>query len=297
MTAGVLVEFGASASPLAAVLLKRLPSVLQVARECADACLADPRTPAEVPEDEELDLLTEVDQRPVLREVFRDHLEKKRAFATLAYLEQWTLAAVASWTRSRNHLIRASCDANLGELATRMDESAAHWLRTLLGVQIDSSWLVLCPVASRGFRVLLDGVVSNQDLHVQLAAALVPRGIDGTACSDEIVAYLEGRAERPRENHVEGTWNLYDYRAASLDLSDGNKVPTKYWVWAEGIPNDIPRLAEEPALIVGPASIERSWSLGRIFSALPSRVSVIEELPGNEFEAEWTRIVVATRQD
>ncbi|MCA9125165.1 MAG: hypothetical protein KDB11_33550 [Planctomycetales bacterium] len=57
--------------------------MLRVTREYADVCLADPRTPAEVPEGEEFDLLTEVYKKPILREVLRDPLEKKRAVATI----------------------------------------------------------------------------------------------------------------------------------------------------------------------------------------------------------------------
>jgi hypothetical protein len=293
ITAGTLVEFGASAEPLAEVLLEKIPSVLIAARECADVCLADPRTPTEIPEDDQSDLLTEVDQCPILGEVFRDHLEQHRARAALAYLEQWTLAAVAAWTRSRADLLRAKNDPHLVELAECMAESEASWLRVLLGAQLESSWVVLCPMEERGFRVLLDGVASNQDLHVQLAAALIPRGIEGTACSDDVVAYLEGHGKTPKKKWVAGTWNLYDYRAGVLDLADGSQVPHEYWVWAEGIPNDIPQLPGEPILIIGPASVQRSWSLERTFSALPSRVKMIEELQRSAWETEMARVRTA----
>lgn len=208
ITAGTLIEFGASATPLAEVLLEKIPSVLRAARECADVCLADPRTPVIDSEDEQADVMTEVDQRPILREVFRDHLLKHRARAALAYLEQWTLAAVAAWTRSREGLVGAASDSRVVELAEKMAESEAHWLRALLGVQLESSWLVLCPLESRGFRIQLDGVVSNQDLHVQLAAALVPREIDGTACADEVVSCLEGHGNSPKKKWVSGRWEL-----------------------------------------------------------------------------------------
>lgn len=288
LTAGTLVEFGACPDPLAKVLAEKIPLVLQAARECANVCLADPRTPAECPDDEELQILTEVDHRPILTEVFRDYLAEDRSRAVLAYLEQWTLAAVAAWTRSRESLARAVADQALINLADALAASDAQWLRTLLGVQLDATWTVFCPLQRRGFRILLDGVVSNQDLHVQLAAALVPLGIDGTACSEDVVAYLEGRTERPAK-WVAGTWNLYDYRAARLDLSDGDQVPPEYWVWAEGIPNDIPRLTGQPVLIVGPASINRSWTLARTFSSLPSRVRVVEELEPSQYDMEISR--------
>jgi hypothetical protein len=78
-----------------------------------------------------------------------------------------------------------------------------------------------------------------------------------------------------------------------LDLADGNQIPNEYWVWAEGIPNDVPKLHGESILIIGPASIERFWTLERTFSALPSRVRVTEELQRPEWDAEMVRVRAA----
>jgi hypothetical protein len=295
ITAGSLVEFGASPAPLADALLELLPGVLRAARRYADICLADPRTPAETPDEESDDILFEIDGRPILRAVFRSYLEKERpAAACLSHLMEWTMPSVAAWTRHRPALVRAAGDRTLVKLADELAESQASWLRTLLSVQLDATWLVLCPLESRGFEAQLDGIVSNHDLHALLAAALVPLGIPGEACSRAVISYLEGAGEAPRTNHVRGTWNLYDYRAVAYDLTDGAKVPLDVWAWGEGIPTDVPRLDDVPTLLVGPPSIVRSWSLERTFCALKSRVTVARELSATEYEERLARAKRAT---
>jgi len=291
ITGGTIVENGAAPEPLAEVLLEKLPSVLNAARRYADTCLADPRSPAEFPDDEDLNVVAEVDQRPILREVFTEYLSQDRpGAAALAYLEQWVMPAITCWTRSRGWLVRATNDRELATLAERMSNSSAHWLNILFGVQLEEPWLVLCPTESRGFRVLLDGITSNFDLHALLAAELVVRGIPGDANPEAVVAYLAGHGAEPDRNYVAGTWNLYEYRAVSYDLNHSDQVPTKHWVWGEGVPNDVPMLDGQRILLVGPASIRRQWSLGRMFSALPCRVSVHEELDSGTYQRELARI-------
>lgn len=228
--------------------------------------------------------ITHVDQRPILREVFRDHLAEDRGgAAALAYLGSWTLPAIAAWTRDRDCLWRASQNEELVGLAERMFDSEAHWLRHLLGAQLDARWLVLCPLESRGFEVAVDGVVSNFDLHALLAAALIPLGIPGESNPPEITDYLSGRGPAPQQNHVVGSWNLYDHRAAGHDLRDGSRVPQKYWVWGEGIPNDVPTSDGRRILVVGPAAYVRTWGVGRTFSDLDARVEVLGELDADSY--------------
>jgi hypothetical protein len=82
------------------------------------------------------------------------------------------------------------------DLANQLADSDAHGLRILLGVQLNSTWIVLCPTQSRGFRVLIDGVVRNSDLHALMAAALIPKGIAGVANPADVIAFLEGYDQR-----------------------------------------------------------------------------------------------------
>jgi len=271
-----------------------MPEVLRAARRYADRCLAGlPPVDEDADEAEEPDALTEVDGRQIPREEFRAHLgEDRPGGCALAYLAQWVLPTVAALTRDRAMLTRAMDDRDLVAAAAAMRDSEAYWLDVLLAAQMRCEWLVLFPAVHRGFRVLLDGIVRNFDLHALLAGALVGHGVPGTANPPELLAYVCGETGAPPRDWVEGTWNLYDFRAARFDLST-EVPPLEFWVWGEGAPRDVPPVDGVRTLLVGPASMERSWSAGRPFSALPSSVRISSELSRDEVADSMARLVAA----
>jgi len=276
--AGTLVESGAPASPLAEVMLEKLPDVLVAARRFADTCLAD-LPPAAEDDGEEADALVSIDQRAIPHDVFRRHVAADRAGAcALHRLRQWVLPAIAALTRERELLVRACADRDLVARARALRDSAASWLHVLLGVELDARWLVLCPLDGRGFHITVDGVVSNFDLHTLVAAALIERGIAGKAPPAQLVAFIEGRVDDAGVAGVDGVWNYYIWRAAVHDLA-AKKVPPELWVWNEGGPKDVPMFEGARTLLVGPAEYTRCWSVGRAFGALGATVRVAAELP------------------
>jgi len=276
MSAGVLVEAGAPPRPLGEALLAVLPEVLRAARRYADRCLAGPPPPGADGDD---GVLVAVDGHAIRREAFRAHLAEDRPGACcLVDLRTWVLPAVAALTRDRELLRRATRDADLAAAAAALRDSPAHGLDLLLGVRLDETWLVLCPVEARGFRVRLDGVADIRTLQVLLAAELLPLGIPGTANPPDVVAFCRGGAPWPATSEVLGSWNLYDYRAAPHDLAVAAAVPTATWVRSEGRPTDVPELDGVRTLLVGPQQPWRSWRVGRPFAALGSAVTVEAEL-------------------
>lgn len=286
MAAGVLVEAGAPPRRLGEVLLATLPEVLRAARRYADRCLAAPSAAGAGGEADVV--LVAVDGHAIRRETFRAHLADDRPGACcLVDLRTWVLSAVAALTRDRELLRRATADAELTAAAAALHDSPAHWLDLLLGVRLDEPWLVLCPVAGRGFRVRLDGVADNRTLQVLLADELVTRGVPGTANPPDVVAFCRGGAPWPATSAVLGSWNLYDYRAAPYDLAVPGAVPTATWVWGEGRPTDVPALDGVRTLLVGPQQPWRSWRVGRPFAALRSTVTVEAELSPAE---TWTAL-------
>lgn len=289
LSAGTLVESGAPPRVLGEVLLARLPEVLASARRYADLCLADtvdsPKS-AEQEDGDHDDAVTEVDGHAIGRTKFRSHLGDDRAGgAALAYLRAWVLPTVAALTRDRALLLRAIADERLAELAAGLRDSDAHWLDVLLGAQMDAEWLVLCPVEGRGFRVVLDGIVGNFDLHALLADALVPRGIAGERNPIDVIARVRGETSVSSRDFVAGAWNLYTARAAGFDLSDPRAAPVGTWIWGEGLPRDVPAVDGVRTLLVGPPAYARTWSIPRTFSALPARIDVARELGREEVEA------------
>jgi hypothetical protein len=232
-----------------------------------------------------------VDGRAVPLPLFRAHLSTDRPGAcALVGLSQWILPTVASLTRDRALLRRACTDAELCRLAADLRYSDAHWLDKLLGVELDTRWLVLCPLAGRGFRILVDGVTSNFDLHTTVSDALIRRGIPGTLPPARLIAYLAGRAPTPGQDHVEGVWNFYSWRGAAYDLSAPTDVPHDVWVWNEGAPRDVPRFDGIPTLVVGPPPFQRTWNSGRLFTALPVQVTVETELDNRDVQSTLLRM-------
>ncbi|HUS30507.1 MAG TPA: hypothetical protein VMZ53_18485 [Kofleriaceae bacterium] len=278
ISGGTLVEYGAAPRPLAEVMLSKLPAVLDAARHYADTCLADLPALDEDDEEEEPEGIAHVDERAIPRDVFRSHLETDRGGGcALVGLRNWALPAIAALTRDREMLRRACADAELRARANALRDSDAHWLPVLLGAELDTRWLALVPGEARGFHIRVDGIVSNFDLHTLVAAALIERGVAGKAPPKSLVAFLEGRAKDAAVSHIEGVWNYYDWRAAGYDLT--RSVPTERWVWNEGVPSDVPKFQDMRTLLIGPPPLQRTWNVGRTFSALAARVSVEEELP------------------
>jgi hypothetical protein len=200
---------------------------------------------------------------------------------------------VAALTRDRALLSRAAGDAAFGAAARTMENSEASWLHVLTGVELDATWQVLVPLHERGFEVLIDGVVSNFDLHALLVEELVPRGIPGVRNPSDVIAVVRGDGNECRRNYVTGSWNLYTFRAAGRDLSEPRHVPHQHWVWGEGQPRDVPDADGVKTLIVGPTALERSWSVGRTFAALRARVEVTGEMTRDAVRATLARLAAA----
>ncbi len=254
IAAGVLVERGAPAEPLARILRAHLSSVLLSARRFADRCLEGLAPPTEDGDEPDDETLIQVDDRCISRELFRELLPLDRSGGcALVYLEQWVLPAIASLSRCRPEHLRAQADKVLREAATAMSTSAAHFLPLLLDAEMGQRWLVHLPAAGRAFEVELDGVASSFDLYTLIAEALAPLGMSGS-------------------------WNFYDHRALGHDLANPGVVPHAYWIWGEGRPAHVVQASGQRTIVIGPAAYERSWDPRPVFSALPRSIKVIREL-------------------
>ncbi|OAA76271.1 hypothetical protein LEL_05955 [Akanthomyces lecanii RCEF 1005] len=299
LTAGALVETGAPVHALAAVLLAKVPEFLAAARRFADTCLADLPSQGEEegnppPEDQ---VLAEVDGRRITHYVFRSHAPDDRGGASaLALLQPWTLPAVAALSRDRAALRQAAAaDSPLRKAALTLTQSHAQWLAILLSAQLDAPWLVLCPREKRGFRMLVDGVVSNYDLHALVGDVLVEKGLPGERNPAALIAYIKGEAlARGEAESVSGQFQFYEWQAAAYNWEDAEVAhPAGHYVWGEGIPSGVPKFKNVPTMIVGPQTIQRSWNNPRTFGGLRCNVSITEELKEDEVVSLLAEMKVA----
>ncbi|MEV6322579.1 hypothetical protein AB0M45_15500 [Nocardia sp. NPDC051787] len=288
ITAGALVEAGASARRLGDVLLPKLLPVLHAARRYADWCLGQLPPHGNGQDEEDLgetmaDAALRVDDRPIPRDLFRAGMTDDRPGATSLYwLGQWTRPTVAALTRDRVLLQRAIADRELVAAARAVADAGAYWLDVLLGVELDQTWLVLCPLEGRGFRVEVDGIADNFTLHVLLADALGRFDIPTADNPPELFDFLRGIVDDCPRNHIVGSFNLYDFRAAASDVAEPSKVAQECWVWGEGNPRDVPHFEGVRTLVVGPPWGKRIIGSDRTFWSLPADVKVVDELTPEE---------------
>ncbi|WP_394846411.1 hypothetical protein LZC95_02970 [Pendulispora brunnea] len=280
--AGSLVENGAPPRLLAEVLLAKMPAVLQAARRYADICLADLASDGD---SDPKDGIVDIDGRSIDLDLFRAHLKKDRGGASaLSTLEIWTLPTVAALTRDRALLMRAVSDGELRRAARALATSKAQWLDVLLGVVLDATWLIVCPMEKRAFHMRVDGLVSNFDLHALVSDVLIEQGIRGERNPPDVIAFIRGDAPTRSTDSVSGSFQFYTYEAGQYDWSQ-QAHPAWHWVWGEGRPETVPFFREMRTLIVGPQTMSRSWTMPRTFAALKCDVSLVRELSPNEVHA------------
>ncbi|MFC9898027.1 hypothetical protein ACFVMC_30425 [Nocardia sp. NPDC127579] len=301
ITAGALVEAGSSARALGDAVLPKLVPVLRAARRYGDWCLSQlpPRTDV-LDEDDRAESMIEaalhVDERPIPRDVFRAGMAADRPGATSLYwLRKWVLPTVAALTRDRVVLERAVADPELVVATHAVAGAGAHSLDILLGVELDRTWLVLCPLQNRAFRVVVDGVADNFTLHVLLADALGRYGIPTADNPPELFDYVRGTVEECPRNHIVGSFTMYDYRAAGSTVAEPMGIDREYWVWGEGHPRDVPYFEGMRTLVLGPPWAKAILGSERTFWSLPTDVRVVEELTVDQTRSLLARATVGAR--
>ncbi|MGH6656829.1 MAG: hypothetical protein ACRDVE_16685 [Actinocrinis sp.] len=127
--------------------------------------------------------------------------------------------------------------------AAAEDVSTAHWLRGLLLVLDDESFVVLHRATSQGWRCTMSGIGDNFQLHTLLAGQFAEAVGANLPTAVELAAASTGEPQPP--TGITGTFNLVDAFGA--------------WIWNEGRPVDIPRCEGTRVVVLDPPAYERSW--------------------------------------
>lgn len=293
LTAGSLVEGGASPGPLGRALLERLPDVLGPAARFHETCAKL------APEDEDPDGGAEVLEvggtlvpTELVQGAARGDPEGALAWQALEY---WSLPAIACLTRDPDLRARARARPALRNLAC---EAVGYtgFLTVALDLLDDALLLVLHPGAQKGYEARISCVPSNFDLHVLLADAIVrdgvagpPNGLVGQRPSAAAVRATRGHLTT-EETRCEGQWNMYDAFALAPDGSLPEHVDTERWVWNEGRPADIPVVEGRRVVLLGPPSYVRTWTAQATFGGLEPELVVERTLSPEEVEAWCERL-------
>jgi hypothetical protein len=168
----------------------------------------------------------------------------------------------------------------------------------LLDMLEDEELLVLHPASKQGFRVKINGITHNFQLHILLADALI---------GDESEGWLPGK--RPNKRVVaacmdepwtddtpiaQASFHMQDFTAVRPNGSiDTN--PTEHVIWHEGSPADIPMVEGKRIVILSKVTLPRTWKAPRDFEEIPGEVEVVGRLKPEAVERWLEKCAVAVQ--
>jgi hypothetical protein len=284
---GAFVEQGCNPLVIAQPLTKRLHSLLEMAVELNEACVARAPDPAEGADDSDN-----------IREMLRKQLssEMPERYAAWERLKQFWRPAIAVFSRSAESRAAAR---DLRRLASKIadDHEGGHWLRLMLSVLDDEPILVIEPGTKLGILARISGVVENFQLNVLLMDRF-PQSDASTAArvSESAAEVARGEGPQSTDETVLGVWNLYTWKGAAAGgtLPDPKDISSKdSWIWNEGIPEDIPVFKGRRVILLGPQSYVRTWRSQRMFAGLPASFRLERSLSEAEVDDWLAQMVTA----
>lgn len=171
-------------------------------------------------------------------------------------------------------------------------KNAGYWIHTLLSTLENEPIVIIEPATSLGILGRISGVVDNFQLATLTMDAFpyadpsAPRRISKTAAD-----CAQGIGPQQTGEQVTGSWNPSTYKALSPDLTfrEGHE----HWIWNEGKPADIPLFEGRRAILLAPATYQRSWIAQRTFAKLPARLEIERHLTGDEIHSWLKRMASA----
>jgi hypothetical protein len=276
---GALVERGADPTIAADAILDRLELIAEGAYDFYRACLqADA-------------FIEEADSEEIMKTIAG---EIPLSAFQWTVLERVYVAPIALLSRSKKLRHQVKTRRRLVEIIAQMsrDNVGAGWLEKMFAVLDDEVLLVLHPEQHKGYRLTIEGIASNFDLHTLLAAALIgdpaEGWLEGKAPDPDVVEALQGE---PPENpmHTTGSFNLVNYTGLQADGSVSTGVDSRaHWIWNEGIPADITPFEGLRVILLTPPPYVRSWNVGRTFGGMIGRLYVHQILSAEEVQG-WLR--------
>ena len=179
----------------------------------------------------------------------------------------------------------------------RWHDGSTKMVHTLLRTLFDERMTVLCPDEQKGYEVCFSGIPDNMHLHMLLAGRLMHAdGLAGTPPTKKQIAVLEGRVAAQQAGSWTGRWNMLNFTCVA---SDGTITNTpEHFIWGEGVPCDIAKLAGERICVLAPAMmygarIQRSLGVTRVFGPLQADLRVVREMSAAEVAAKIAALACA----
>lgn len=296
LVCGTLVEQGATPECAGEAILRRTQKTLALATSFIQACMREAagELPAEV---------------CVTR--YREAVSKQLPQEAQAFARQDMFLSAATAILLRSGALRALFqrdDAFLALLKRYPLDEKLYYLERLMSMLDGEEMLVIHPELKRGYRIRIDGIADNFQLHTLLADTLIgdpdegwlpgtrPDPLAAEACRD---GYFP-QEDDPEAAHfplVEGAFNLWNWTALRPDgtLPERPFDASSHWIWNEGTPADIQLFEGIRVILLGPPPYQRTWNAGRFFPLMKGELTVCEVLSSARVEHWLTRMARAPR--
>lgn len=241
------------------------------------------------------EVLAEEDLTPA--GLFGPEVAKKmpREAAAWKTLDPMCRGALAMLARSSAARRTSRDEVEVLECARKLAEfhPQVRLLARMLQVLDDEELVVLHPARLKGYKVKLQGVADNAQLHTLLVDAVVGNPdagwLPGSRPDPRVVAAAKDRPVHPQARSAVGSFNLWTWRGLKPDGKLPEPTgPADHWIAMEGIPADIPMFGENRVILLGPLPSPRSWNAERPFPAMPADLTVTEKMPGAVVR-DWIR--------
>jgi hypothetical protein len=220
-----------------------------------------------------------------------------REQAHWAMLRPRILTASACLIRSEKVRKKARALPGLVEAAAGLDELVEEvtWFNHALFMLEDVPLLVLHPETRRGWRMVMNDVTTNLDMFVLLLDALIgdpAKGmLPGTRPNAKAVRVLLDPDYEPKNPpEIKVVWNLLGVAGVLEDGSladpqaDRRSGFSRWWVWLESRPINIPLFGDERVVIFQPPVMKREYPIEPTFSSLSPRIQLKSKVPAAEVD-------------
>jgi len=309
---GALIERGADVEIPAQAIFERTYEALMLATQFGKACLEqakehhaeDHQKDDSANEDDELDIEACVEEYS--SSLVSKMVEEAEGWQALDFLSTAALAIVTRSPHQRT-IVRSNAEF-MKALQDCPADSTLHCLRVALNLLENEKVIVLHPELQRGYRIRINNLGLNFELHTLLADALIGDPAQGwlpgqrpdprvAAASKDGPFPMPGERKSKHFPPAEGAFNLWNWRGLQPDgrLPDGYGQ-SEHWIWNEGQPADIEPFEGTRIILLGPAPYQRHWNAGRFFPHLTGELEVVDKLPEEQVRQWLTRIATVVKE-
>ncbi|MFT4666380.1 MAG: hypothetical protein ACI9XB_003345 [Gammaproteobacteria bacterium] len=160
---------------------------------------------------------------------------------------------------------------------------AIHWMSKLFEVLFDEPIIAIDLNTKKGIRGKISGIVDNFQLQVLLMG--LPELNNKVSIHNRLLDVVKGLDVQQLDKSVSGKWNMLNWECLkNKENNTSNYNDSNYWIWSEGIPDDISKFKEYRVVLLDKPSYSRGISIQRTFKNLKAGIKVEETLDKDQVE-------------